>query len=239
MNSRQRKYAKAKKTLQLVASHSGKAAKNRIRADIREIDKVAKYRGKKAKIHDQLQKVLKEHPNIRPEGIRDSRLTEQLYKKLSRKKKITANLLYDSLVKKYNYRDIRQLDELLRINVPETAWYLFASTIYYLNGGLSRQDYAESKLDVKQAGVADTFMHPDKSGSKIRSKLIKLLHGDRVRITSNNPDLIRKGIPIYNRGKFSEYHEDLKRFLIEKSSPISTFLYQNIEQDKDGFIILV
>lgn len=231
------KYEKLRKAYQVIAKYRRGNNLKSANAKIKEIDKLLSYKGKKGKILDILEKVSIKYPSIIPEGIKRSILVESLYKKFARKKPIREADVYEFLAQKYNYRSAKELDRILATKFTDIVWFLFSSTMLYIDGGISYDDYYDAKSHTGLPGVADTFKFADKRNKKkIRSRIIKLLKGDIVRIESNNKALVRKSIDIYS-GQMQEYHEELKQHLKGKESPFSSFGYVGVELKDNKAII--
>jgi hypothetical protein len=216
--------------LKVLKSLSTGKKKSEVAEYIKDYEASKKYKGKKKDIYRMLSKLYDAEPNLRPEfPLRKT--TEQLYKQL-KSKKVSKDSIYKILIGK-GFRSLKELDTLLSINQPDIIWYLFSSTTLFIDGGISLSEYNESKEYAKIIGI-DTFKYADKSNKKkVHSKIIKLLKGDIINITSNNKALERK-INIYGNG-LQTYHTDLKKYIVGKA--YSHFLYVNIEQGKNGVII--
>lgn len=149
----------------------------------------------------------------------------------------------------------QEYDRLLRDNIPIIAWYLFTDTINYFSFGISDAEFKEDKESIKKNPeiTINPFLHSEKipiihnvtsrlspelaskikslsQKSKIKSKLISFNSNDTIKIISNNRKLAQYFK--INDTSLQKYNADLKAYLVQKSSPISTFIYVKAIQHK-------
>ena len=235
MKGRAKHFKEAQSLLSSLAKQArGKNQKAALNLQIKDLKTAAKFKGKKADIYDTVKKVLGENPEIAPHGVQPSKIANDLYKKLGRKK-ATADNIFNSITDKYHYKDLDAIDTAFIQNVQQILWYNFHSAMFFLDGGLSTSDYKEAKKGAKSGGL-DSFKHPIKAGSKIRSKKITLTKDDRVVIKSNNKHL-ETVLEIKDKGGIQAYYSEMKQYLVGQSSPMSVFYYDGVTKDSKGLII--
>lgn len=202
---------------------------------IRDLRKVSKFKGRKAKISEAISEIGAEEKQT----IGNSAATEKVYKAL--KGKISKGAVKDVLFRKTKFRSVKEAEKILLGNALLIAWYQFCNAILYYDGGIKEKIYLQAKHQSKTLpkGVIDPFTNKERSGDKIHSRYKSYFRrGDVIKVSVSMGDkkLERSRLNFYNGDDVQNYYKQLRKRIRDKR--YSTFMFQKITLTPKGNFVI-